>query len=235
MRSLTLIKSLSVAVLASAMTSGTVLAIVSPAPTAVATSAQKLAALQSKGTAEIDRRLSNLTAANAKLAASTKLTAADKTALTAQVQAEISGLTTLKAKLAAETVIASARVDVVSIVSDYRVYYLMLPKTRLVASADRFAVAEDKLTALHDKLKAKVPATDTASLAKLTDMQNQTVAAATISNSVVPKLLALVPTDYNSNHAVLEQYRASLKTAQADLVAARDDAKAVVDTLKAAK
>jgi hypothetical protein len=223
---------LSVAVLMSAATSGTVLAIVSPAPVAGATSAQKLAALQSKGTVEIDRRLSNLTAATAKLAASTKLTAADKAALTKQVQDEISGLTTLKAKLAAETAIAGARVDVVSIVSDYRVYVLLLPKTRLVASSDRFAVAEDKLTALHDKLGAKVPSTDAASLAKLTDMQKQTAAAKSISDSLVPKLLAMAPTDYNANHAVLVQYRASLKTAQADLVTARDDAKAVIATLK---
>jgi hypothetical protein len=232
MRSLTLIQSISVSVLFSVLSAGTVVAIASSPTPVAATAAQKLAALQSKGTAEIDRRLSNLTAATAKLAASTKLTAADKTALTTQVQDEITGLTALKAKLAAETAIAGARADVVSIVADYRVYVLVLPKTRLVASADRFAAAEDNLTSLYTKLKGKVPATDAASTAKLADMQSHIAAAQTISGSLASKLLALQPTGYNANHAVLMQYRATLKTAQADLVAARDDAKAVRGTLK---
>jgi hypothetical protein len=221
----------------------TALAVVSsPSATPNAAQAQRLANLKSKGTTEIDRRVSNLNAALEKLSASAKLSAADKDALTQQIQTELTSLKALKTKLAGETDIAAARADVQSIVTDYRVYALMLPKTRMTASADRFAVAEDKLTALHDKLKTKVDAQNSspasgisADQVKLTDMAAKIADAKAKSSSMVAQLLALQPTDYNANHTVLVSYRASLKTAQEDLKAARDDAKAVIDNLKAAK
>jgi hypothetical protein len=207
-------------------------AVSTPTPTPSAAQAQRLTNLKSKGTAEIDRRLANLNSALGKLNASTKLTAANKATLAKQIQDEIAGLTALKAKLAADTELATARTDVASIVSDYRVYALMLPKARLVSSADRFAVAEDKLQTLHDKLAAK-PLKDGANdvAEKLADMQAKITAAKTISDPLTAQLLAIQPTDYNANHATLVQYRASLKTAQDDLKAARDDAKSVIATL----
>lgn len=201
-----------------------------PTPVAAATTAQHLANLKAKGTTEIDRRLANLNSALTKLAASNSLSAADKAALTKTVNDEIAGLTALKTKLAAETVIATARTEVASVVADYRVYALLLPKTRMVASADRFDVVETKLTDLHDKLAAK--ATTDAEKAKLTDMAAKVADAKTKSSGLVAQLMALQPTDYNANHAVLVNYRASLKVAQTDLQAARDDAKAVIDQLK---
>jgi hypothetical protein len=244
MKRLSPLKLVAAAALLAALPLATVSAVTSthsPTPTP---SADRLANLKSKGTTEIDRRLANLNAALTKLTASTKLSATDKATLTKQVQAEITGLTALKAKLAADTDLATARADVASIVADYRVYVLMLPKVRMVASADRFAVAEQKLTVLHDKLKAKVdPEVDnsastsnaTALTAKLDDMAAKIADAKAKSASMVTQLLALQPTDYNANHAVLVGYRASLKTAQTDLKAARDDAKFVADALKATK
>src|SRR5690242_1308632 len=107
---------------------------VTPTPAA---SAQHLTNLQTRGAAEITRRLTSLQAALTKLAAATKLTDADKTTLTAQVNAEITSLTALKTKLAADPNLTTARTDVQSIVTDYRVYALMLPKARMTASADR--------------------------------------------------------------------------------------------------
>ena len=220
----------------------TVNAVVSPAPTASplsTTQATKLANLKSKGSTEIDRRISNLNAALTKLDASTKLAAADKTSLENQVKAEISGLTALKAKLIADTDLATARTDVQSIFADYRVYYLMLPKTRMVASADRFTSVEAALTTLEGKLQARVTAAKaagkdiTALQNLLDDMKAKIADAQAKSQSVVTPLLALQPTDYNQNHTVLLQYRASLKTAHDDLVASRDDAKTAIQDLKA--
>lgn len=209
--------------------------VASPLTTAQAT---HLDNLKSHGTAEIDRRISNLNAALLKLNATTKLTAADKTALTNTINAEISGLNTLKAKLTADTDLATARTDVQSIVSDYRVYVLLLPKTRLVASADRFTAVENQLTQLSVKLQTKVDAAKTAGKdvttmqVSLTDLKNKLADAQEKSTSVIAPLLALQPTDYNQNHAVLVNYRNSLMAAHDGVMAARDDAKSVIQALK---
>lgn len=209
---------------------------------AAAAQAQRLTNLKTKGTAEIDRRLASLNAALEKLNASAKLSATDKDALVKQMQTEISGLTALKTKLAGETDLAAARTDVTAIVTDYRVYALMAPKARLVASIDRLTIAADKLTALQTELKTKVDAQNSAAAsgisadqAKLTDMAAQISAANAAISGLTAKLLALQPTDYNSNHAVLVDYRSKTKTAFDDLKAARDDAKTVIDSLKTTK
>jgi hypothetical protein len=230
MRHLTLARSAAIALLAAAFPVASALSVSSPTPSA---GQNALAALKAKGATEIDRRLQNLAGALDKLSNSTTLTAADKAALTKQLNDEVSGLTALKTKLAAETTVAGARADVQSIVLDYRVYALMLPKTRMMASADRFAVVETKLTKLHDELAAK--ATSSADKSKLADMSSQIANASAQTTKLETELLALQPTDYNANHAVLVTYRAAEKTAHDALVAARDDAKTVIDDLKSAK
>jgi chromosome segregation ATPase len=212
-----------------------------PAPTVSAVQAQRIAHLKTKGAAEIDRRIANLTAALQKLSASTKLATDNKTALTQQVQSEISGLTSLKTKLAAETTLTGARADVQSIITDYRVYVLMLPKARLVAADDRFSVSEAKLNELATKLQTRITALksngkDVASLqASLDDMKAKTASAQGRTAGLVTKLLSLQPTDYNANHALLVSYRDALKAAQADLKTARDDAKTIITAMKTAK
>ncbi len=211
-----------------------------------AAQATRLANLKTRGTAEIDRRLANLNAALTKLTAGAKqtndgLVATPKTAFTKQIQDEITALTALKTKLAADADLATARVDVQSIVTDYRVYVLMLPKARMTASADRFAVVEAKLAALDATLQTKVNAQKaaghdvTAMQASLDDLKAKTADATSKTSTLAAQLLAIQPTDYNANHAVLVTYRAALATAQTDVKAARDDAKSVIDALAAAK
>src|SRR5882762_7716058 len=70
---------------------------VTPAPSA--NQATRLTNLKTRGTAEIDRRLTNLNAAITKLNGSTKLAQNDKNVLVTQVTDEVTALTTLRAKL----------------------------------------------------------------------------------------------------------------------------------------
>jgi hypothetical protein len=204
-------------------------------------SAQRLTNLQNRGATEINRRSTNLHDAMTKLEATTKLKAADKATLTTQLQTELDGLTALKAKLAADTDLAVARADVQSIVVGYRVYALMLPKARMTLAANRFALAEARLTELYVKLQAKVDALkadndtsiDTAALqVTLDDMKEKIASSKTGVDEVVSKLLALQPTDYNADHAVLTTHRATLKSAQTDLKTARGDARSVIESLR---
>jgi hypothetical protein len=228
------------ATLVSALPLAAVSAVSSPSPSI--SQAQHLANLQTRGTAEITRRLTALSSAQVAVTATTKLSVEDKAALTAQITAETASLTALKTKLAADTDLTTARTDVQSIVSDYRVYALMLPKARLAAALDHVMALESALQKLHDKLLTPVGAEDanpaagvSADRAKLDEMAAQLAAAHAATDGLEAKLLALQPTDYNADHTVLTQYRQSLTAARSDLAAARNDAKAIIDALKAGK
>jgi hypothetical protein len=210
----------------------------SPSTSVTETNTQRITNLKTKGTAEIERRITNLNQSLTGLAASTKLTASDKAALTSTVQAELVGLTALKSKLAADTTLAECVADVQSIFNDYRVYALLLPKVRMVTVTDRFTNVESELTALQPQLQTvvdtqKAGGRDTDSMqASLNDMQTKTAAAEGLTSGLVASLLALQPTDYDANHAVLITYRSTLGTALTDIQAANTDAKSVVAALK---
>jgi chromosome segregation ATPase len=203
--------------------------------------ATRLATLKTKGDTEIARRLTNLNATLGKVSGLTSLSAADKQALTAQIQKEIGGLTTLKTKLDGETTLDAARTDVQSVITDYRVYVLVMPVARLVEAIDRLTEVEAKLTTLQAKIqgatdKDQTAGKDVAAIQKnITDMQSQINTAQTATTGLTAKLLALQPADYNTDHTVLSQYRTTVGTAVAAVKTARNDAKSAVDALNALK
>lgn len=209
--------------------------------TSPGTQAQALSNLKAKGTTEIERRLANLAAAQDKLAQASKVAASDKTALTKQISDTAAGLTNLKTKLAAETTVAAARADVASMVTDYRVYALMLPKARLVAMFDRVEVANGKLGEVATKLEtaaqaAKTSGKDTSAIdAKLSDAKAKQASAQQKISGRVTSLLALAPSDVNRDRKILADYRTAAAGAVTDLKAARDDLRAAADLLKTLK
>ncbi len=198
----------------------------------------KLNLIHQRGDNEVSRRLTSLSGLLAKINAATKLSASDKAALIAEVNAEIAGLTTLKTTVDNDGDVTSAKTDAQSIVTDYRVYALVVPKVQLVITADRQQVIEDKLTALAAKVQtsintAKTAGKDTTNLQKqLDDLTAKTQAAQAISSDVETKVLALQPSDYNNDHKILSAYRDQLKTARGDIGAAFGDAKANAGALK---
>lgn len=240
MTRITLTRRLVAATLLAAFPFATATAIATPAPAASPisqASSVRLSNLKSKGSTEIDRRLLNLTAAGAKLESAGKLSATDKAALLKQLSDESTSLTALKTKLAAETTLPEARADVQSIVADYRVYALMLPKARLVATADRLIQADDKLSALSIQLAEKVAAAKAAGK-DVGAVESKVSSLKLRLSSVKPKLdplpaelLALTPKDYNADHSVLVSYRTKLASSATELKAAREEAKAIVALL----
>lgn len=227
--------------IASTIPLATVSAVSSPSPSASsspsATAATHLSNLKTKGAAEIARRQTNLQAAYAKLQQSTKLTASDQSALESQITAEENGLTNLGKQLAGETTLAAAQADVQSIINDYRVYVLMLPKTRLVTAADRIEVADANLTVTYGKLQTKLTEGQAAGQnvtvleTDLSDMNKQLTAAQTATSGIVSPLLALIPGDYNTDHSILTGYRTTLGNAAAEIKLARTDAQTIRDAI----
>lgn len=178
-----------------------------------------------RGDKEIARRLTNLNALASKINGAPKLSADDKVSLTSEVNVEISNLNTLKIKLDAETTADSAKADAQSIITDYRVYALIVPKVNLVRTADDQLATEAKLTALATKLQARIDAAKaknkdvTLTQTGLNTLNNELNEAQSISSSVESSVINLQPSDYNADHTILSGDRDQLKKAQNDIAA----------------
>jgi len=197
-----------------------------------------LSNIKSRGAAEITRRLTTLATLQSKISSATHLTSSDAAYLSSEVSSEVSGLTALQTKLAADTSCATAKVDAQSIINDYRVYALVVPKVELIKTADDQQTTEGKMTNLSTELQARITADqndgkNVASLqADLNELNTQNSNALKISSDIEAAVLPLQPTDYNNDHTILSGDYAQLKTAHGDLVVARNDAKNVISGLK---
>ncbi len=198
----------------------------------------RVQAIIAKGDQEITRRQTSLSTLTTKITEATKLTSTDKTTLANEISAEVTGLTNLKTKLDAETTLAGVKADAASIVTDYRVYALIVPKVALVKAADDQQVTEAKLTALSTKLQTRITAGLTAGKnvaalqTQLTDLTAKVAAAQAVSSAIETKVAVLQPDDYNTDHTILSGDAAQLKTAHANNLAAVADAKAIIAGLK---
>ncbi len=191
-----------------------------------------------KGNQEIARRLSTLNALSNRISSTTKLSAADQASLQAEVTIESSGLTTLKAQLDTATTVSAAGTAAQDVITEYRVYALVVPKVFLIKTADDQQVVQTKLTGLAQKLQTRITADQTAGKdvstlqTELTSLNGTISSAQSISSSVEQNVLPLQPSDYDSDQTVLAQYYSQLKTAHADNQTAYTNAKTIVSDLE---
>jgi hypothetical protein len=204
----------------------------------VATANQaRLQRIIARGNLEIGRRLTTLGTLSSKIASATKLSSADAATLNGTVTSDTSSLSALKTQLDGDTTVTTAITDAQSIITGYRVYALVVPQVDLVKTADDQQVAEGNLGTLSTKLSARITAEQqkgtnvTALQATLADLNTQTANAQTISSSIETSVIALVPSDYNSNHTVLAGDHTQLVTAQGDIQKAISDGKSIVSQL----
>ncbi len=215
-----------------------------PAPTPASTVApsleqpKRLNNLKTRGASEIDRRLDRLQQALDKAQTGTKLPESTKKQLVSQLQNEITSLTNIKSKLSSGTDLAAARLDVQKIIDDYRVYGLLLPKARIIAAADRYYLAEERLKLLRAQLQhginvAKQQGKNVTALQKSQDNLIKRLAAAEKHYKELPNKLINLPTaDYPASHKLLAQSTAGLKAARTDIAVAEDEAKKILTGLR---
>jgi prophage antirepressor-like protein len=193
--------------------------------------------IQTRGDSEINRRLTSLKSLGSVISSSTKLSTDDAATLTTEVSNEISGLQTLETSLNADTTVAAARTDAQSIISEYRVYALILPKVYLVQTADREQTAIAKWVATAAKLQIRLNTEQSAGknvaslVTALNDMNSKLTTAQATASNIETSVIALQPTDYDSNHSVLSGDRDQLKTGQNQIEGAASDAKTIFNGL----
>jgi hypothetical protein len=199
--------------------------------------------LKAFGDCEISRRITTLDALSARVTASKVLTSAHASALQSEIGSTKSGLTSLKATLDAETTVEALKADITKIVTDYRVYVLLVPQVNLVNGADGVMAAQAKFADINTKLTAAIAAAkakgkDTTAAQASLDAMNAAVAKAVGLASPLPEaLLPLTPAQYNAGTAgpIIGNARTALGQARDQLKAAMAAAKACRDALKALK
>ena len=188
----------------------------------------------------IDLRLKTLSALKIAIGGATNLTSDDKSALSNIVSADVSGLTTLRTKTDAETTVAAVKADGRSMVVDYRVYMLVVPKVRFAIASDQESAVITRLQGAHDKLAAI--ATQLAGQgkdvspeqAKLADLTKRLAAAKSALAGKASGLLGVAPSpDPAAMKAAVAPVRTAVHSARADLKTALADAKAAGQGLKA--
>jgi hypothetical protein len=209
---------------------------------ATSTAAQ-ITGLKSRAATEIQRRIDALGAANTAITASVRLPAATKTILTNAIQAQISSLTTLGAKIAADTDATVLKADVKSITQSYRIFLLVLPQTRITASADVEQNVASLMTIVSSKLETRIATAHTAGKdttavsASLSDVRAKIGDANTQSAAAVALVVNLTADNGDSvkataNAQALKDARAKIQLAASDLKTARTEMGTIVTSLK---
>jgi hypothetical protein len=209
------------------------------APVAEQGARRDVNAIKARAHEAIERRLETLARLAQRVQENRHLTDAHRTALADLIESQTRGLTALDATIQADADPETLKADVKSIVTDYRVYLLTVPKVHLVIGADTELAAAGKLDEAASRLQGKIDEAaaagkDVAAAQRhLDEMKAKTGEARDAAGGVPDSVLPLVPQDYPGNKPVLEAAQASLKTGRAALHEARLLARAVVADLKA--
>lgn len=204
------------------------------APPAAGSSAvpTTLAGIKAKAATDITDRVNKLNEAIGKVNAAKELGAGQGT-LVSYLSADIVPLQQLNQKIQGDTTSAQAAQDFGTIFSDYRVYALVLPVSRIAADADRTTTVIPKLTADAAKAQARVNPGNQAEVQPLIDdLNNQIGTATNATNGLAATVLAFTPAQWNANHDLLAASRSSDQAAVAALKKGRSDLQQIVQDIK---
>jgi hypothetical protein len=184
--------------------------------------------------ARIDRRLRTLATLKTAIGDAKNLTDAHRATLTSLVDSDTAGLTALRAKVDGAQSVEAVRADERSMVVDYRIYLLVVPKVRFTIAADAETAAIETLRSVHDTLADAIAAAQakgedvSVEQAELTDLQNRIDAASKAIEGKADGLLAVTPSaDAGAMMAAVNSVRAAVRTARQDLRTAIGDARQI--------
>ncbi len=221
-------------------------ALTANAATSASASAANLAKVISRSDTAITTRIDALNKLSTRIGQMKNIPASEVSSIATEVQTEIGNLTTLKSKIDADTTVSTARADAKTITGDYRIYALVIPQASIVASSDRITTLVNMITAIQAKLQARIATAQaagkdvTALNAALTDMTAKLSDATSQGQTAQSGVASLAPDQGNtttaaSNKSALLSARINIKTATADLKAARQDITIITQGLRAMK
>jgi len=193
-----------------------------------------LAGIKAKAATDITDRVNDLNGAIARVNAAKGLGPGQAT-LVSYIGADIAPLQQLEQMIQGDSTVQQAAPDFGTIFSDYRVYVLVLPASRIVADADdAITTAIPKLTADAAKAQSRVTPANQATLQPLIDDLNGQIATATnATNGIAATVLAFTPAQWNADNALLAASKAADQAATGALRKGRADVRQIVQDLRA--
>jgi hypothetical protein len=195
-----------------------------------------LAGIKAQAATDITDRVQDLNAAIAKVNAATGL-GAGQAGLVSYLTADISPLQQLDTTIQGDTTVRQAVHDFGTIFSDYRVYVLVVPASRIAAEADRATTtAIPNLTTDASKAQSRVTPANEATLQPLIDDLNSHIsAAANATSGLASTVLAFTPAQWNADHSLLAASWSSSEAADRALQKGRGDVTQIVRDLFASR
>jgi NADH dehydrogenase/NADH:ubiquinone oxidoreductase subunit G len=183
---------------------------------------------------EIERRVTSLNNLITRIQSMKKITDSQKASFVTQIQTQITNLNNLKVKIDADTDLAVLKEDKQSILTEYRVYMLFIPKLRIIAAADRILEISDDITSLLTKVQTVINTAQqngrdvTTINSIISEIQTQITDAKTQAQNAIDTVSSLTPDlgDKNivaSNTSALKSAREMLRGAVQDINTARFD------------
>jgi hypothetical protein len=187
----------------------------------------------------LSRRVTTLDGLTRSVESSGALTSSVRATLESQLETETSGIQALAASVTTEAA-TQLRATAVTMVDEYRVYLVMVPKVRIAERAARQGALETRAESAEPTIAQRIATARTegrtvsAALTADQDLVSTATAAAAATGSInVTALVGLTPSGYPGNAEVIAGDRAGLVSARTDLVALRSDVRTIRTTLAA--
>ena len=187
-------------------------------------------------TAEIKKRVGDLTELSTRIKGMKHVSDETKAALSASIDGNITNLGAVQTKIEGDTTSSEMSADAKTITEHYRVYALVVPQGKILAAADRAGTVSDMVTAVGVKIQARIDAAKAAGkdvsaivtlqadmTAQLADAKVQALAATAAVSGLTPD---------NGDATILKTNNSALKSARTALVAAEKDLKAAAADMK---
>jgi len=196
----------------------------------------KLTTVKTRADAMIAQRLTSLQNLLTRVNNDTRLTSDEKTNLTNDINTTISNLQALKTKIDADTDLTTAIADTKSIVTDYRIYLIYEPKTRLLLTVDNLTLVNQNLTSLSTSLgnllnNLKSQGQDVSTAQTALDDMNAKIADATTQLTNAKSLLDSI-TVSQAGQQPFVTVKQDLAQVRQDYAAIRSDLAAIKNALK---
>ena len=197
---------------------------------------------QNKGQMEAMKRIQSIQMLIVRIQNMKNLSNADKASIKADLTTELTNLNSTRNRIGSGNSTTTLGADKDSLIGGSRIYALVIPKTTILAAADRAQTLIGMMNTLGTKLEARIASSNGVSVASstqavLVDFKAKVADAAVQVKAAIDEVTPLVPdngdkTKFAANLAALKDARTKIQAAQADLVAARKDAETIKQALK---
>ena len=192
-----------------------------------------LAGIKAKAATDITDRVNALNAEIARVNGAKGL-GSDQSTLVSYLGTDIAPLQQLNQKIQGDPTVQEAAADFETIFTNFRVYLLVLPSSRIAADADRITTTViPKLTSDAAKAQAHENPANQAELAPLiADLNSQIGTATNSTNGLAATVLAFTAAQWNGDNGLLGPAKTSDQAAVAAVQKGRSDVKQIVQDLQ---